>query len=210
MKPSAIPLRLTVTRLGICLVAGLIFGSNSGQATSVIPPPFPELVNQSDFIVRAVVTSTRSEMSTNGPHRHILTFVTLEVREVIRGTPPQPLVLQMLGGRVGNDEMVVEGAPRFAVGDEDILFLHGNGRQLNPLVALMHGRYPIKREPGTGREYLTRSNGAPLTSELDVAKPMTRSLAPAAQGAAPALSPAEFTSRIKAVPQTNNRPQLEK
>jgi len=208
MKPSAIRFAFQTARIGGCLIAGLVLISNSARATSVIPPQFSELVGKSDYVVRAVVKSVSSELRTSGPHRHILTFVTLEVREVIRGTPPQPLVLQMLGGKVGNDEMVIEGAPKFGVGDEDILFVHGNGRQLNPLVALMHGRYPIKHEPGTGREYLTRSNGALLLSEQDVAKPMTRPLTPAALGTAPAMSPADFSARIRAVPQTNHLPQL--
>ena len=175
----------------------------------VIPPKFAELVKQSDYIVHAVVKSVTSEMFSNGAHRHIITKVELDVREVISGAPPQPLVLQMLGGKVGAEEMVVEGAPKFKVGDEDILFLHGNGRQLNPLVALMHGRYPIKREAGTGREYMTRSNGRPLTNEQEVVQPMEgNATVPFTPNSALALSPADFTSRIKAAISQNSGNKL--
>jgi hypothetical protein len=196
--------------LPVCLA--LVLAAVSVPATTVIAPEFNKLVDQADYIVRAVVKSVTSEMHTSGPHRHIITKVELDVREVISGTPPQPLVLEMLGGRVGAEEMVVEGAPKFKVGDEDILFVHGNGRLFTPLVALMHGRYPIKREAGTGREYVTRSNGAPLVSEQEVLQPMTgsaaapttRSLAPAtAPSSALALSPADFVSRIKAASTAN-------
>ena len=178
----------------------------------VVPPKFSELVSKSDYIVRAVVVSVTSEYRVNGAHRHIITKVALDVREVISGTPPLPLVLVMVGGKVGDEELRVDGAPKFSVGDEDILFIHGNGRQLNPLVALMHGRYSIKREAGTGREYMTRNNGAPLTSEQGVAQPMADRIisAQSAQAAPPALSPTEFTNRIRTtVTQQVGRPALE-
>src|ERR1019366_6473746 len=96
--------------------------------TSVVPPDFSQLVNESDYIVRAVVKSVTSEWRENQGGRHIFTFVELDVREVIAGTPPQPLILEMLGGKVGNEELAVAGAPKFKVGDEDILFIQGNGQ----------------------------------------------------------------------------------
>lgn len=178
------------------------------HATTVVPPTFTKLVGQADYIVRAVVKSVNSEMRGTGAGRHITTLVELDVREVVAGTPPAHVVLEMLGGKVGEEEMRVDGAPKFTVGDEDILFIHGNGRQFNPLVALMYGRYPILQEAGTGREYVARANGAPLHSEEEVDKPM---VAPAKNQAnpeaapAPALSPAAFISRIKSAATQNSQ-----
>ena len=181
------------------------------QATTVIPPDFQQLVSQSDYIVRAVVKSVTSEMQTDGQSRHIITKVELDVREVISGTPPQPLVLEMLGGRVGAEEMVVQGAPQFKVGDEDILFVHGNGQQINPLVALMHGRYPIKRDAATGREFMARSNGEALYDEKDVVQPMaeTALVQRALKANAQPLSAADFVSRIKTAARNTPRPPLQ-
>src|SRR5882757_889291 len=152
----------------VCLLGTLV----TARATTVNPPEFADLVNESDFIVRAVVKSVTSEYAQPNSKK-IITKVTLDVREVIAGTPTQPLVLVMLGGRVGDNEMTIEGAPKFQVGDEDILFVQGNGQQIYPLVAIMHGRYPIQRESGTGREFVTRSNKVPLQDPLEVALPMT-------------------------------------
>src|SRR5690349_11410776 len=103
----------------LCLA--LFFIGVIARATTVVPPDFTELVNESEYIVRAVVKSVKSEWREKDGHRHIFTKVEVEVLEVINGTPPQPLVLDMLGGRVGEDEMVIEGMPKFAVGQEDIL-----------------------------------------------------------------------------------------
>ena len=211
-RTAFIPSSVVFSTLWRVLALGALIGAVPVRATSVVAPSFNSLVGQADYIVHAVVKSVRAEMREAGPHRHIVTLVELDVREVISGTPPQPLVLQMLGGKVGTEEMVVDGAPRFAVGDEDILFVRGNGRQLNPLVALMHGRYPIKREAGSGRAFVARSDGAPLLSEQDVAAPLA---APPtggprlARSVAAALSPEEFASRIKAARTQDRSTSLE-
>ena len=173
------------------------------MATTVIPPDFEELVNESDYIIRAVVKSVESEYRTSGSGRKIITKVALDVREVIAGTPPSEITLEMLGGRVGDEQMVLEGAPRFKVGDEDILFVKGNGHTIVPLVAMMHGRYPIMREAATGRKYMARENKIPLSNTAQVAEPITKETAAAvvpepAKAATQALSPEEFTQRIKA------------
>jgi hypothetical protein len=143
-------------------------------ATMVVAPEFNSLVDQADYVVRAVVVSVNSEWRDSGQHRHIITKVELDVRAVIKGTPPQPLVLEMLGGTVDGVTLRVEGAPVFNVGDENILFVHGNGHQIIPLVALSHGQFPVQHDAKSGKDYVLRSNGMPLYSEADVSLPLTQ------------------------------------
>ncbi len=185
--------------LSVCLI--LPWTAVPSRATTVIPPEFPQLVNESDYIVRAVVKSVTSEWRGPKGQGSIFTLVELEVREVISGTPPQPLVLEMLGGKVGDQEMTLQGAPRFRVGQEDILFVQGNGRNIHPLMAMMHGRYPIRKEPGTGREYVVRSNEVPLEDTAEVALPMAEGTAAELQrrmkNPARALTPAQLVQRVK-------------
>jgi hypothetical protein len=181
----------------------------SARATTVIPPEFPELVNQADYVVRAVVKSVTSEWRETGGQRSIFTLVELDVKEVIAGSPPQPLVLQLLGGRVGEEELRIAGAPKFKIGDEDILFVQGNGRNAFPLVAIMHGRYPVLKETGTGRQYVARSNHTPLQDTAEVALPIVEGQAAPVQqrrsSPASALTPAEFVQRIKAAVDPSSR-----
>lgn len=176
------------------------------SATTVKPPEFPDLVNQSDYIVRAVVKSVTSEYARPGS-RKIVTLVELEVREVVAGTPPQPLVLRMMGGKIGDDEMILEGAPQFKVGDESILFVQGNGRQIYPLVAMMHGLYAIKRE-ADGSEIVTRSNHMPLHDTAEVALPLTSGGVAEVQrrlgGKGSALTPAAFVEQIRSAVKSSN------
>jgi len=164
-------------------------------ATTVTAPAFDSLVSQADYVVRTVVKSVNSEWQVEGANRSIVTKVELTVREVIKGNPPSPLVLEMLGGSIGQTTMVVDGTPKFKVGDEDILFIHGNGQQFSPLVGLMYGRYPIVYDSVTGAEIVLRSNGTPLYDTSEVSQAMTPS---AAQFAAHPLTAAAFADKIRA------------
>ncbi len=186
---------------------GVLVGlAASLRGTTVAPPAFSDLVNQSDYIVRAVVKSVSSEHARTNS-RKIVTQVELEVREIIAGQPPQPLVLRVLGGKVGDQEMILEGVPQFKTGEEHILFVQGNGRQMYPLVAMMHGVYPIKREP-SGREFMTRSNAVPLQDASEVVLPMTSGSAAELQrrmrGTAEALTPDQFAQQIRAAVKASN------
>lgn len=180
------------------------------EATTVNPPAFTDLVNQSDYIVRAVVKSVVSEYAQSGS-RKIFTKVELEVLEVITGAPPQPLVLRMPGGRVGQQEMLVDGVPKFSAGEEHVFFIKGNGQRFCPLVGIMHGNYPIKDDSVTRQRYVARSNGAPLYAESDVAKPMqSEQSTRAANVRNKPLSPEAFGARIRQTHELVKRPVLAK
>ena len=72
-----------------------------GWATTVIQPTFREMVASADYIVRVEVTSVISGWRANPSkpgERYIGSKIALTVRDVIKGTPPQPLVLDVVGG----------------------------------------------------------------------------------------------------------------
>ena len=124
-SPLAV-VRLAPITLRRVRLFGLIFGCMlSLKATTVVPPEFPTLVNESDYIVHAVTKSVNAEKRIGPNGIKIFTRVELEVIEVVAGTPPAKIVLELLGGRVGDEVMKIEGMPRFHVGDEDIRFLDG-------------------------------------------------------------------------------------
>ena len=186
--------RLLLTGLAI----GLALLSPRVLATTVEPPSFDSLVSRADFVVRAVVKSATPEWHEADGKRYISTVLELEVRDVIKGTPPSPLVLTLLGGRIGEAEFTVTGMPIFEVGDESILFVYGSEKKLYPLVSMMHGVYPILREAKTGQDYVLRSNGMPLYTPADVALPMCRaSAALKANATVRPLTPNAFIQEIR-------------
>jgi hypothetical protein len=117
-------------------------------------------------------------------------------------------VLEFLGGRVGDEEMRVEGMPKFKVGEENILFVRDNGRSICPLYGMMHGRYAIDKTPADGRKRVMRSDGMPLRDTAQIAAPLLDH-APApisrSQAAATGLEPSEFIRQIRAGVRPNTR-----
>jgi hypothetical protein len=193
--------RLNRVQKTLGLVLLLALAAIPLRATSVVPPEFSELVNRSDYVVRARVKSLSYEERVSGGRELIFTKIEVEVLEVIAGTPPAPVVLVMLGGKNGDRELVVAGVPQFRVGDEEILFVEGNGRNFYPLYAVMHGKYPVKRDPATGRRFVTRSNEVPLGDVAEVTLPMTDGTAAELQKrmrrTTDAMTPEDFIQRIK-------------
>jgi hypothetical protein len=157
-----------------CLAAAALLGAAaSSPATTVEPLEFEQLVHRSDYVVRSRVVSIRHELRTSAGREVPFTLVEIEVREKIAGQPPPTVVLSLLGGRMsGGRELRVEGVPEFTVGDDDILFVEGNGTNFYPLVAVMYGRYPIRFDKRLGREVVARANGVPLSATAEVALPM--------------------------------------
>jgi hypothetical protein len=179
----------------------LAFTAPALHATTVIAPSFERLVGTSDYIVRATVKAITTDWRDNPDkpgERFIGSRVELTVLEVIKGTPPSPLVLDLVGGRVGDDVLTIEGAPRFEVGQESVLFIKGNGRQIIPLVGMMHGRYIVRRDQRTKKDEILRNSGQPLFNEQEVTLPENEaSPVPARDRNARALNSAEFSQRIR-------------
>ncbi|MBX3736836.1 MAG: hypothetical protein KF715_09120 [Candidatus Didemnitutus sp.] len=189
--------------LRLCLLCAAVLTSVSAtHATTVVPPEFPDLVSSSDYVIRGKVVSLTNEIRQRDGREVPFTLAEIAVSEVIAGTPPQKVVLTMLGGKTSDGgELVVEGVPRFVVGDDSIFFVKNNGTNFYPLRGVMHGLYPVRRDKATGREYVARANGLPLSATAEVGLPM-------AEGAmaqelrkhikvSDALSVAEFKQSIR-------------
>jgi hypothetical protein len=181
------------------LLVVLALFADAARATSVIAPTFAELVAEADCIVRGTVTAieTRTISTPRGPAVH--TLVTLTVEECAKGTAPRQLTLTLLGGVSGARRTVIAGMPQFQVGDREILFIQGNGRQFCPMVGLYHGRYRVLTDGATGRDYVARDNHLPLTATAEVSLPLLdpARVAAAARSPAAALAPADFLAHVR-------------
>jgi len=168
--------------LAACRVARVVLGVWAfnamgflpAHATSVIAPSFSELVGRAETVIHGTVTEVRSDWAVQGGHRVIKSWVSIQLEEPLKGIPASAsLTLEFLGGRVDGAEMTVQGSPRFAPGDEVVVFINGNGRDACPLVGWGHGAYRVLPSAATGEKQIRRINGLPLQSEADVELPLT-------------------------------------
>src|SRR5205085_2614746 len=130
------------------------------RATTVIPPTFDELVTKADVIFEGTVTGLRSEWTGEGANRHIVTYVTFKIEDSIKGTVGAEYTIRMFGGTVGDQTIEVTDAPKFKMGDRDILFVEHNGSQFIPLVGIMHGRFHVQTDANGANEKITKDSGA--------------------------------------------------
>jgi hypothetical protein len=131
-------------------------------ATSVRPPNFDELVQQSELIVRGRVLAVASGWQGEGAKRHIVTRVTIAVERTLKGRVDEELVLFFMGGKMGGRRLELVAQPRFEVGDHGVYFVENRLGRVCPLVRLGHGRYRIVSDAVTSRERILRDNFEPL------------------------------------------------
>jgi hypothetical protein len=160
------------------------------DATTVIPPTFDELVTRAETIFEGTVTGMRSEWTGEGANRHIVTYVTFKIDDAIKGKVGVDYTIRMFGGTVDGQTIEVTDAPKFKVGDRDILFVENNGSQFIPLVGIMHGRFHVQSD-GTANEKVTKDNGAAMAHLAKLGQDEVA----AANG--PAMTKADFKAAVR-------------
>lgn len=130
-----------LTGLLPCLVVGafVLFPEALGAVVAV-EKTFRDLVQQADVIVVGAVADTQGLQLPEGP---IVTDVHLDVSMVVKGQAQRRLVLRLLGGKVGNTELRIEGAPTFSAGQEVLLFVRGNLIEMLPFVGVQQGVFRL-------------------------------------------------------------------
>ncbi len=173
--------------------AGLAVAMRSAPATTVIPPTFDQLVSQAEVIFQGTVTDVRSQWVGEGAQRNIVSYITFKIEDSLKGNPGQSYTIRMLGGTVDGETLGVSDAPKFKVGDDDILFVENNGTQFIPLVGIMYGRFHVLRDQ-SGVEMVTSNEGGPVKNVARLGR--ASEAAPSASTEAN-LTAAEFKAAIR-------------
>ena len=138
-------------------------------ATTVVPPSFDQLVEDAQLIFEGKVTDVRCEWAGQGAERVIVSYVTFEIEDALKGSPGTNVTLRLLGGTIGNETITIADAPVFQKGDRDILFVENNGSQFIPLVGIMHGRFRVQPDGVSGIDIVTDYAGHSLGQVSPVA-----------------------------------------
>ena len=183
---------LSAIAVGTYVVLAL---TGPSSAATLAPVGFEQLVAESAVIVRAEVLNVHSQWRDADEGSPIVTRVVLRVLQALKGAPGPQLELELLGGTVGDRTLTISDMPTFVVGEQAFLFL-APGRSISPLVGFSAGRWPIRRDAFTGREYVTTPSGTPLSNPSDVGRRST-SLSGLRPRGAVAMSPDETAVAIR-------------
>jgi hypothetical protein len=145
-----------------------LFVPLSVHATSMVPQSLDELSTKSDAVVRVTTLDTRTEWR----NRVIVTIARMRVTNAILGSlvVGQEIEVATLGGTRDGVELRVAGAPHFATGEDDVLFL-GTGTFADWQVTdLAQGKFEVAHD-ASGREFLTRRDLEGVELSLAAAPP---------------------------------------
>lgn len=145
--------------LGAVLLVGLLSAAPSHGLT-VVPRSFDELVQLADTVIVGTVHDMHSEFADNGLSQNILSFVTFDELQEIKGpVNTQQYTLQVPGGVVGRVAQDYPGIPLFQVGQRYVVFIRGNRRDFFPVVGVTQGVYRVLTD-GQGRQAVVRDDVA--------------------------------------------------
>lgn len=148
-------------RIGIC-VAGFFAVSivvlllPAARATTLVRLTLDQLAVGSDAVARVRFASAESHWE-NGS---IWTITTFHVVETFKGNLPGQITVSLPGGRVGRLTSTVEGTPKFAPGNDAMVFLQRSPAGGFTVAGWVQGNFRISREARSGKEIVTQESSA--------------------------------------------------
>mgnify|MGYP007096632725 CR=1 FL=1 len=161
-------------------------------ATVAVRAPIEALADEASHVVHARVVDRRV-VPERGPHGEIRTRATLRVLTYLRGSGPETLTVQQLGGTLEGYTLRVLGNARLEPGDEVVAFLDVDGAAgLAYVVAMAQGVWQVERGDGPPRVHrdlsglafyqvgpVPVSQGAPIETLTDLVAALGVSAPPA-------------------------------
>lgn len=131
----------------LAIVASLaLLATPPAFATSVLRMNLAELTEKAEVIVHARCVRKQARRS---PHGEIVTDITLEVFEGVKGEVGRTFEFTVYGGVLPERGSAIAGAPTYKTGEELLVFLGPvNARGQRMVIGLAQGKYTIRRERG--------------------------------------------------------------
>jgi hypothetical protein len=161
----------------------LLFCSLQAAATSVLPVSLQRMAQTAEMIFHG--TAIGNEVRLDQASGRVATYTSFKVIEVIKGNPGATHTIKQIGGQLpgSNARLVIHGVPRFAVGEEYVIFLpQASSLGFASPIGLSQGKFDIRKLNGQavvadGRALAAETKTAPQLDMPDtpsaiVADPM--------------------------------------
>lgn len=150
----------------LALLIGLFITAQTVSATTVAMPPDDDLIIGARAIVRAKVLDVGCSL--DDTQNRIYTYVTLRVREVIKGQiTTRRIVLKEFGGQVGDRGSRLFGAAEFQPGEEVLLYLDTWNDGSLRVHQMFLGKFSIITDARTGERLVVRQQPEANTVVLE-------------------------------------------
>ena len=141
------------------LIVSALCLSASAHAASVVQMPFDDVVEQSEVAFEGRVVSRESRW--NEARTSIVTHVTIEVVDTLKGTTAQRVTLTFLGGEADGMRMDVSGLRVPNPGERGVYFLESTmNQQASPIIGWNQGQFLIQQSGSQAQIYT--ASGRPV------------------------------------------------
>ncbi|HEY0155794.1 MAG TPA: hypothetical protein VGF28_00730 [Thermoanaerobaculia bacterium] len=130
------------SRLALVFAAAVTFVPVVAEATIARAMQFDDKVENAAAIVVGKVVAQQSRWDESG--RRILTYSTIQVEKTLKGAQAPQTTIVTPGGVVGDIAQEYVGIPRFAVGEEHVLFTR-NAKAGPTVLYFDQGAYRVER-----------------------------------------------------------------
>ena len=138
---------MPAARRTLAALSALVAVAATARATTFVGVTDRNLARAAD----AIVIGTVAEMETvAGRDGTISTLVTIDVEQTVKGQVERRITLREPGGRIGGRTLWIAGAPRFAPGERQLLFLSAAADGSARTTALGMGQLLLRPHPRTG------------------------------------------------------------
>ena len=127
----------------------LLFCSLQAAATSVLPVSLQRMAKTAEIIFHG--TAIGNEVRLDQASGRVATYTSFKVIEVIKGNPGEIHTIKQIGGQLpgSNVRQVIHGVPRFAVGEEYVIFLpKPSSLGFASPIGLSQGKFDIRKLNG--------------------------------------------------------------
>jgi hypothetical protein len=139
---------ILATALALVLVAPV------ASASQVLHQTLRDLTLGSSDIVIGQVEGTRARWDDS--RRKIITEVTVQVSQSLKGAAAERLTLTQLGGDLDGFRYAVPGNPMFRPGEEALLFVWRDAKGRAQVNGLAQGKFDITTDAATGEKTVQR------------------------------------------------------
>ncbi len=130
-------------KLGWAAVLLAVWGASVAGATTLVAADVPSLSRTADRIVQATVSHLESRWT--GDHLRIITEVTLDVSETLKGSASSQVRVIQPGGIVGDVGQRVSGLASFEPGEEVVVFLQQRAGDSFLVAGMAQGKFKVDR-----------------------------------------------------------------
>jgi hypothetical protein len=155
----------------------LLLCSLQAAATSVLPVSLQRMAKSAETIFHGA--AIENEVRLDPASGRVATYTSFKVIEVIKGNPGETHTIKQIGGQLpgNNVRQVIHGVPRFAVGEEYVLFLpKASSMGFASPIGLSQGKFDIRKRNGD----TLVSNGRSLAALMKTAPQQDTTISPSA------------------------------